>query len=93
MGYKINDMVFAKCTSYPYWPAKVVSVHLKLGSYRVLFYGEKSEAVLKEEHLMPFSEQNIKTVLAEGNNNHNSKLKRSIQVATNRMRSRKKGNL
>ena len=42
---------------------------------------------------MVFNEENTKKVLAEGNNRNNSSLKHSIQVANNRYKSRKRGNM
>lgn len=46
MQYKVGDMVFAKCQNYPFWPGKVILVSALTGSYKVLFYGEKSEAII-----------------------------------------------
>jgi len=39
MQYKIGDMVFAKCQSYPYWPGKVIACLPVQGTYKILFYG------------------------------------------------------
>ena len=40
--FRLNDMVFAKCQNYPYWPGKIIAVFANTTSYKVLFYGEKS---------------------------------------------------
>jgi hypothetical protein len=45
--YRLNDMVLAKCQNYPYWPGKIINVFPNSTSYKVLFYGEKSEATIE----------------------------------------------
>ena len=37
--YKYNDMVFAKCQNYPYWPGKIIGTFTNSSSCKVLFYG------------------------------------------------------
>jgi hypothetical protein len=55
MQYKIGDMVFAKCQNYPYWPGKIIGCQLTNLSYKVLFYGEKSEATIDESVILPYN--------------------------------------
>ena len=47
MQYKVGDIVFAKCQNYPFWPGKVILVYPITVSYKILIYGEKSEATIE----------------------------------------------
>jgi hypothetical protein len=91
MQYKVGDMVFAKCQNYPFWPGKVILVYTIAGSYKVLFYGEKSEATIDESCMLPFSDDIIRKVMNEGANKNNKDLRHSIQIACKRFQKRKKG--
>jgi hypothetical protein len=91
MQYKVGDMVFAKCQNYPFWPGKVIVVSPITASYKVLFYGEKSEATIDESCMLPFSEDIIRKVMNEGNNRNNKDLRHSINIAIKRLQKRRKG--
>ena len=52
--YKYHDMVLAKCQNYPYWPGKVIGCPSET-SFKILFYGEKSEAIINTDYIMPFN--------------------------------------
>jgi hypothetical protein len=45
MYYKRGDLVLVKIEDYPFWPAEIASI-LSGELYNVIFYGEKSEAVV-----------------------------------------------
>ncbi len=45
MYYKNGDVVLVKIENYPFWPAEIASI-LNGQLYNVMFYGEKSEAVV-----------------------------------------------
>jgi hypothetical protein len=49
-------MVLAKCQNYPYWPGKIISFFPNSNSYKVLFYGEKSEATIDATYIIPFND-------------------------------------
>lgn len=55
MQHKVGEMVFAKCQNYPYWPGKIIDIVKHTNSYKILFYGEKSEAVIDEANMLPFN--------------------------------------
>ena len=90
-------MVFAKCENYPFWPGKVIAVfsNPKSGStsYKVLFYGEKSEATIDSNFVLPFSEDLSRQMAAEPAAKANRDLKRAIAVANKRFQKRKNGQL
>ena len=91
MQFRIGDMVFAKCQNYPFWPGKVIGIFPNVNSYKVLFYGQKSEATIDDTSILPFTEDVLRKVLNEGNNKNNKNLKHSIQIALKRYHKRKKG--
>ena len=45
MYFRKGDVVLVKIENYPFWPAEIASV-LDGELYNVMFYGEKSEAVV-----------------------------------------------
>lgn len=91
MQYKVGDMVFAKCQNYPYWPGKIISCQPNLLSYKVLFYGEKSQATIDESVILPYNEDVQRKILNEGNNKNNKNLRNSMNIAFKRYQQRKKG--
>ena len=91
MQYKVGDIVFAKCQNYPFWPGKVILVYPITASYKILFYGEKSEATIEETCLLPFCDEIIKRVVNEGGNRNNKELRNSINIACKRFQKRKRG--
>jgi hypothetical protein len=54
--YRLGEMVLAKCQNYPYWPGKIISFFPNSNSYKVLFYGEKSEATIDATYIIPFND-------------------------------------
>jgi hypothetical protein len=54
MQHKVGDMVFAKCQNYPFWPGKIIAIFSN-NSYKVVFYGEKSEAMIDEGSMLAFN--------------------------------------
>lgn len=56
---KQHELVFAKMTGFPYWPAKVIKVYD--GNYDVRFFGRvRSRYILEKSHLKPITEDIIK---------------------------------
>ena len=88
-NYKYGDMVFAKCQNYPYWPGKIIST-LET-SYKVLFYGEKSEATIDQTFIIPFTDESYRKFSQESLARTNRELKYSLSVAYKRHNKRKKG--
>ena len=90
-NYKYGDMVFAKCQNYPYWPGKVIGSFPHTSSYKVLFYGEKSEATINENNIVPFNLDTHRKFAQEPIAKSNRALKFSLKVAMNHFAKRKKG--
>lgn len=88
---RLNDMVFAKCENYPYWPGKIIAVNPS--SYKVLFYGEKSEAIIDPAFIKPFTEDICREMASEPNARANKDLKRAISLAQKRFQKRSRGQL
>jgi hypothetical protein len=91
MQFKIGEMVFAKCQNYPFWPGKVIAIFSVTNSYKILFYGEKSEATIDESCMLPFNEDVLKKLASEGAHRSNKDLKHSMHIAYKRYQKRKKG--
>ena len=89
--YRLSDMVFAKCQSYPYWPGKIIFALPNGTSSKVLFYGEKSQATIDETFILPFNEETYKKMISESAAKTNKALKYSLTVAYKRYSKRKKG--
>ena len=88
--FRLRDMVFAKCENYPYWPSKILEVFPN-GSYKVLFYGEKSEATIDESCIIPYNEENYRRMSSDQNAKSSQKLKFSLSVAHKSYMKRKRG--
>ena len=84
-------MVFAKCQNYPYWPGKIIGIFSKDNSYKVLFYGEKSEATIDSTYIIPFNDETYRKIITESASKNNKSLKYSLSVAIKRFNKRKKG--
>lgn len=89
--FRLNDMVFAKCQNYPYWPGKIIAVITHNASYKVLFYGEKSEATIDESSILPFNEETHRKMSLEGSYRTNKALRYSITIAYKRYNKRRNG--
>lgn len=91
MLYKIGETVFAKCQNYPFWPGKVISCFPQAASYKVLFFGEKSEATIDECCMLPFTDEVLRKLSADTSHRNNKDLQYSIRLAVKRAQKRKKG--
>jgi hypothetical protein len=89
--YRYGDMVFAKCQNYPYWPGKVIRTFPNSNSYKVLFYGEKSEAIIDIENIIPFNEESHKRFSSETAGKKDKSLKFSLNLSMKIYIKRKKG--
>jgi hypothetical protein len=52
--FQEGSIVLAKVAAFPFWPAKVLTC-LKNGTYKVIFIGENSEAILLPSMVAEFS--------------------------------------
>jgi len=52
--YKIKDIILARSEAAPYWPAKIIQICAMRG-YRVVFFGEKVAAFVKEKDVLPYT--------------------------------------
>ena len=91
MLYKLNEIVFAKCQDYPFWPAKVVNYFAQAASYKVVFYGEKSEATISESCMLPFTDEVLRKLSADSAHRNHKDLQHSIKIALKRLQKRRKG--
>lgn len=91
MLYKTNEIVFAKCQDYPFWPGKIVHCFPQAASYKVVFYGEKSEATISEACMLPFNDEVIRKLSADSALRNYKELQHSIKIACKRLQKRRKG--
>ena len=89
-SFKNGDMVFAKCQNYPYWPGKIIGI-CPNNSFKVLFYGEKSEATIDHSFIISFTDESYRKFLQEPIVKVNRALKYSLSIASKRFNKRKKG--
>lgn len=60
LKYSINEIVFARCRSDPFWPAKIIKILPDYHVYQVSFYNHQSTAYIEERDLLPFQDEIIK---------------------------------
>lgn len=89
--YKIGEIVFAKCQNYPFWPGKVIACFALASSYKVLFFGEKSEATIDDSCMLPFTDEVLRKLSADTAHRNNKDLQHAIKLAIKRSQKRKKG--
>lgn len=88
--FKINQMVLAQCSNFPYWPSKIQKYNPIENTYNVLFVGEKTHADVSALFVIPFSEEECRKILAEGSNRNNKNLVHSIKLAIKKFKKREK---
>lgn len=59
--YQLDEVVFAQCPDYPFWPARVIKVY-EDGVYKVDFFNDNTTSNLAERSLLPF---NLETITAQ----------------------------
>jgi hypothetical protein len=85
-----GDLVLAKAEGHPHWPAKVQSC-LKNGSYRVTFFGEKSEATVLPQMVLDFAPAHAER-LRRGKDGKNKALREALKLAERVAEERLSGN-
>jgi hypothetical protein len=86
-----GSLCLAKVQGHPHWPAKVLDC-LRNGSYRVVFFGEKSEATVLPQMVIEFSPPNLAKLKKQKEAARNKTLREALRIAERVLEEREKGN-